>query len=564
VRLLLFYALLLIHCSTSADELMYWSAGSYSNQDSAHREAARIADTIHAETRVQAALTKAGLIHRVLVSASRPNIKSALESIDIKGAWRVRIKTSAQSAVANSQLTEMPDDEAQHAQPGQLEVLGYPVDNGVSDRASSLTATNTMTAKSSYNPASLNGASPDFFFGPSTQNKGRWRSDISFEHRTFQNPGLVNTEQNHASVSLQSEYYRTWNDGNDIFAFVPFLRFDAQDKRRSHADIRELTWVHVADSYELRSGIRKVFWGVTESQHLVDVINQTDTVENPDGEEKLGQPMVNLSWLRNWGVIDIYWLTGFRERNFSGRQGRPGFPFQIETHEAVYESSAGQYRSDFAIRWVHNIGNLEFGLSHFSGTSREPTLVPRFTLENGIPESVVLIPHYDIIEQTAIDSQYFLGDWAFKLEAISRGGQGSRYEAATVGFEKTFVGIAGSRGDLGLIAEYLYDDRGASGPALGQNDIALGVRYAFNDASATTALLVTLIDRESHEYLTTLEASSRLGERLRITIEASLFGNTRSVPPGLLGFLEVLSDPHADLAFLRDEDFIKLELIWYL
>ncbi|SVD13524.1 uncharacterized protein METZ01_LOCUS366378, partial [marine metagenome] len=94
VRLLLFYALLLIHCTISAEQRMYWSAGSYSKQDSAHREAARIADAINAETRVQAALTKAGLIHRVLVSASQPDVKSALENIGIKGAWRVRIETS--------------------------------------------------------------------------------------------------------------------------------------------------------------------------------------------------------------------------------------------------------------------------------------------------------------------------------------------------------------------------------------------------------------------------------------------------------------------------------------
>lgn len=342
------------------------------------------------------------------------------------------------------------------------------------------------------------------------------------------------------------------------------MRIDAQDKERTHVDVRELTWVHVADSYELRTGIRKVFWGVTESQHLVDIINQTDAVENPDGEEKLGQPMINFSWQRDWGVLDLYWLIGFRERNFSGEDGRPGFPFSVLTEDAVYESSAAQYRSDFAVRWVQSFGELELGLSHFSGTNRDPSLVPRLTLLNGLPDSVVLVPHYDVIEQTGIDAQYFLGDWVFKLEAISRSGQGNRYAAATIGFEKTFVGFAGSRGDLGIIAEYLYDERGSQGPALGQDDIALGFRYAFNNSAATTVLLVTLLDNESHEYLTTFEASSRLGERLRITIEASFFGNTRRVEPSLQGFLEVLADPNADLAFLQDEDFFKLELVWYL
>ncbi|MBT3425787.1 MAG: hypothetical protein HOL98_11800 [Gammaproteobacteria bacterium] len=566
MQLTLLYALLIFSLAAGAEERLFWSAGSYSKQDSAQREARRIANAINVDTQVQAAQTKAGILHRVLVRATRPDIKSALENIGIKGPWRVSVNDPATPSFG-----QLQQHAATEPQPGFDEVIlpaaaTYAKSNSTVLDSDLNPTSNTMG--NTDNPANLAGNKESFFFSSADQdepaNKGRWRSDIGVELRAFQNPGMLNLEQNHASVSLQSEYYRTWNDGDDLFAFVPFLRFDAEDKERSHADIRELTWVHVTDSYELRTGIRKVFWGVTEAQHLVDIINQTDALENPDGEEKLGQPMINLSWQQNWGVLDIYWLMGFRERRFTGAYGRPAFPFQIESDEATYESSAEQYRSDFAIRWLHSIGDLELGVSHFSGTSREPLLVPRFTFNGGISTGAVLIPHYNIIEQTGLDAQYFLGDWAFKAEAISRSGQGRQYHAATIGFEKTFVGIAGSRGDLGLIAEYLYDARGPAGPALGQDDIAIGLRYAFNDAAATTALLVTLIDRESHEYLTTLEASSRIGERLKITVEGSIFGNTRRVIPGFQGFLEVFSDPHADLAFLQNEDFIKLELIWYL
>ena len=48
-------------------------------------------------------------------------------------------------------------------------------------------------------------------------------------------------------------------------------------------------------------------------------------------------------------------------------------------------------------------------------------------------------------------------------------------------------------------------------------------------------LLVTLIDRVSHEYATTFEASSRLGERLKLTVEASVIDNARNVPTGFQG-----------------------------
>jgi hypothetical protein len=380
----------------------------------------------------------------------------------------------------------------------------------------------------------------------------------------FNDPGLGDLEKFHSALSIQAEYYKTWNNGSNIFAFVPYLRWDAEDSERTHVDIRELTWVHVADNWELRTGIRKVFWGVTESQHLVDIINQTDNVENPDGEEKLGQPMINLSLQRDWGLLDLYLLAGFRERNFLGRSGRPRLPFSVEEDDAIYESSADEFRTDFAIRWSNYFGDLELGLTHFSGTSREP----RFQLELvtdalGVPVDGYLIPVYDVIDQTGLDAQYFIGDWAWKLEAISRSGQGDRFSAATFGFEKTFVGVFGGRSDLGVVAEYLYDDRGDEAPVIGEDDVALGFRYTFNNPADTTALLVWLYDLDSDEYLMTLEASSRIGAYWKLILEASIFSNGDATMDDLPSVLSAFADPESELGLFQDEDFVKLELTRY-
>ena len=97
------------------------------------------------------------------------------------------------------------------------------------------------------------------------------------------------------SFSFLAEYHRSWNDGEYLFDFVPSFRFDYEDSDRNLVDIQELAWIRVGDGWEFRAGVRKVFWGVTESRHLVDVINQVDFTEGLDGEEKLGQPMLNLS-----------------------------------------------------------------------------------------------------------------------------------------------------------------------------------------------------------------------------------------------------------------------------
>jgi hypothetical protein len=113
------------------------------------------------------------------------------------------------------------------------------------------------------------------------------------------------------SLAIEPEFYWDWNGQQDSLTFKPFFRKDQRDNARTHADIRELNWVHLNDDWELRTGISSVFWGVTEFQNLVDVINQKDAVEGLDKEHKLGQPMINLSLVKDWGIVDVYVLPGF-------------------------------------------------------------------------------------------------------------------------------------------------------------------------------------------------------------------------------------------------------------
>ena len=160
--------------------------------------------------------------------------------------------------------------------------------------------------------------------------------------------------RNNASLALEPELYWGFNDGSDAVVFTPFYRLDQQDAERSHGDIRELSWIHVGDDWELRTGLRKVFWGVTEFNHLIDVINQTDGVEDSDGEEKLGQPMVNLSLVRDWGILDLFVLPGFRERTFAGTDGRlrSGLVAEEEAAEKLIVSALKRFSASSKERRV--------------------------------------------------------------------------------------------------------------------------------------------------------------------------------------------------------------------
>ena len=372
-----------------------------------------------------------------------------------------------------------------------------------------------------------------------------WSGQVGLEYRGFTEAPLDDAQhRNYFSVSAQPEYRRKWDGGAQSAAFVPFVRVAPSDDERSHADIRELAWIKVGSAHEWRVGVRKVFWGVTESQHLVDIVNQTDLVENPDAEEKLGQPMINLALIGNWGTLDLYALTGFRERTFPGREGRLRTAPAVASDRAQYESGRGRERVDLAARWHRSRGNWDIGISQFAGTARDPRLIPALG-DDGAP---VLIPYYELIAQTGLDVQATRGAWLWKLEAIHRDGQGRGYAAATGGLEYTLSGVAGTGMDLGLLAEYLYDDRGDAAPTPFQNDVFLGMRLGVNDERGTEALLGAFIDRASHARLLSLEASGRIGGGFKLTAEARAF----------------VAVPETDLLYMqRRDDYVQLEIAYH-
>ena len=136
---------------------------------------------------------------------------------------------------------------------------------------------------------------------------GEWSGEIAAEGRFFFSDALDPAQHNaNLSVYFEPEFYHDWDDGDQRFAVTAFFRHDAGDDERSHVDLRELYWRKTINQFELSIGLRKVFWGVTESAHLVDIINQTDGVENIDTEDKLGQPMIDLRWVSDYGNFDFF------------------------------------------------------------------------------------------------------------------------------------------------------------------------------------------------------------------------------------------------------------------
>ena len=374
---------------------------------------------------------------------------------------------------------------------------------------------------------------------------GEWSGNVALEARYFSGDPVESRQHgNNISLSAQPEYYREWDGGNQSLTISPFVRIDQGDEDRSHFDVRELAWLRAADNWELRAGISKVFWGVTESQHLVDIINQTDGIENFDGEDKLGQPMINGTLISDNGTFDLYLLLGFRERTFVGEEGRLRSVPRVDSDLVTYESSDESRHIDAALRWSHSLGSWDFAISHFSGTSRQPLLSPTLNSSG----ETVLATRYDLINQTGIELQATIEAWLWKLEAIQRSGQSQAYFASVVGFEYTLVGIFDSSADLGLIAEYHYDDRKNSATTPFEDDLFVGARIALNDSQSSELLFGVISDLDSDSRFFSLEASRRIGEQFKLTIEARTLTGLEPTDP---------------LFALENDDYLLAELAWY-
>ena len=324
------------------------------------------------------------------------------------------------------------------------------------------------------------------------------------------------------------------------FTVTPLYRYDSADSRRTHADLREAYLLTYGDwgenSWELRLGLDRVFWGVAELHNLVDIINQLDLVDHPRDRPKLGQPMAHLTISGDWGVAESFLLPYHRNRTFPGRSGRLRSSWLID-ETALYESGAEERHVDFAARYSNAVGLLDFGLSAFVGTSREPLFLASHQSEPLPAIDTPLIPYYDQIRQFGIDAQLTTGPWLYKMEAIRRSGarnllgQEEEYRAFIFGLESTLYALFGSPADLTLLTEWLYDDRGRRATSISANDLFIAGLLAFNDVQGTE-LTAGILGDLRHDYRAlSLELKRRLSDSwsMRLEVIANLSADPRDL-----------------------------------
>jgi len=421
----------------------------------------------------------------------------------------------------------------------------------------------------------------------------RFSANLEADIRYYPSQGLLD-EQKQVFGSLAINPKVDWYADNRQHTIT--VELHARDSRpkgnRSYADIREAFYLYAGDGWQVQAGISRVFWGVVESNHLVDIVNQSDILESATGTQKLGQPMFSLGLERTWGNVDFFILPYFRERVFprgperfriglSGINNALPISPVFSDKEVFYQSTDEQHHVDVALRWNHYWGGFDMAVSAFSGTSRETLpILSGFDLSTPADPKAIFSAYYQQMHQLGLELQYLYDGWAFKYESASRWQPSGNHHNIVTGLEYTFSDIAASNVDLGLLVEYLWHNRDAisiekqSLKALDtvyatdptiiavlkqqripsnylspfNNDIFLGMRFALNNIHTSYFLAGVIVDADDQTTAASFEGRTRLVDNLNMAINIYLFTHT--------------SKNSAFYAFRKD-DQIELKLQWY-
>jgi hypothetical protein len=356
---------------------------------------------------------------------------------------------------------------------------------------------------------------------PNTIQMAGW---VESEIRIFPQAGLYATQRRaYPALGGELRLAGTLLRREHRWTVAGFGRGDLAHGDRSHLELREASWTWQPADWQLRGGMLMAFWGVTESNRLVDVVNQHDQREAPDLDAKLGQPGIAWTGPVGGGTLEIFALTHHRPRVFGLGEARFRAPPSFVS-APVYESAAGRHRVDWAGRWSTRARALDVGLSHFWGTSREPELVV-----DSAPQ-----PRYAVVHQTGLDAQLTLGALLLKAEAIRREDDRHTIGAVTTGAEYVLGNVADTGGDVVVFAELSLDERRTRTPTGLDRDLFLAARWNANDEAGTELMVGGTLDMARGANVVRLEGSRRWSTSWRVVGEAHLMGRQHAPEFGYL------------------------------
>ncbi len=150
----------------------------------------------------------------------------------------------------------------------------------------------------------------------------------------------------------------------------PYMEYEAPCEQ-GFINLREANRTYAAESTEWLIGYGLMYWGVMVYQP-VNILNQYDGRIALGYEEKIGQSMLQMRWLPEWGETQFLIPPFHQTRTWREPNQRRALTKPVSS-DALYLD--GEQPLDLASRVSFWKDGLDIALSAFYGNRREPLLI---------------------------------------------------------------------------------------------------------------------------------------------------------------------------------------------
>ena len=370
--------------------------------------------------------------------------------------------------------------------------------------------------------------------------RGSIAADYSYFNKA---PFKSNQFPQYLSLLLTVEY--KYIKGKFKFTAEPYLRLDAIDKYRSHIDMRNLYVTYWNKKISVNAGLRLYTLGKFTGFSLVDILNRIDTRESILSFEKLGQPSIDLKYLKKNFTFEFYFMPYLRSVNFNADISRLLLiPFTVDNDAKSFDSKLKEFYPNIASRIGYKKTNTEIVLGYFHGYNKNPDFIYQ-------PLSQNFSEFYPIMSQWSIEWQSIFKGITFTSEFINQTYKGNKnyigmHLALGYDISKHYQGSS----TMNISFEYINDKYRISRNApFGNNFITL-YRFNLGDINNTIFSMKVFSDKDFKYHFFDANISRRVLNGFKITGKFSFSsGNIKEYNPLYLNNFNTYSGLKIDWFF---------------
>ena len=363
------------------------------------------------------------------------------------------------------------------------------------------------------------------------------------------------------NFTLQQQLELSYNVGDFESAVTIYAQedsYDLTDEKNERTFIRldELYGKYNFDNDMIFGGRNIRFWGALEANNVVDTFNTNDF--RTDGLDTQKQGAWNVAYTHYTESGEISLIVKLYEE----KQAMAAYPYVYYffpqntgvgalEYDKDLQSDESLYRPTVYLNWSGSTDSenpIDYALILQHGFDNQrafESTTDLATLTTTLNEKVYLV------NKVMTYNTLVVGSTLLKLEAQITDVIDTTYTAAEttqvrvedyyqfgLGAEHTLTGLIGDA-DLGLIAEYYYYDTFNQAVDIAddlalfqifQNDLFLGLRYTFNDASDSSIIAGAIVDLDYQEQSYSVTYVTRFFDAVSMTADYAYINPSETDP----------------------------------